>query len=123
VPGWVTTDPDSLYHARRLLRFWSEDGPVAERDAYLDFPRRLPEGAPIPWPPYYTYVLALARGPVAPDGGAGPESADGERLRRFVEQGAASLPLVFGVRPRRVSGQCHREPPVHAASDRRSVHP
>ena len=45
--NWVTTDPDSLYHMRRVDRVLSEGLPVAGSDAYLNFP----EGSAIPWPP------------------------------------------------------------------------
>ncbi len=87
VPGeerWIAMDADTLYHVRRLSRLMEEGFPVAARDAYLNYP----EGAPIPWPPYYTLALWAALAPFAP--------AEPEARRVYLEEGVASLPLVFG---------------------------
>jgi asparagine N-glycosylation enzyme membrane subunit Stt3 len=83
--GWVTSDRDSLYHMRRVERLFREGGPVAERDSYLDFPH----GSPIPWPPYYTWLVAGAVGPFLPE--------DPEARRGWIERRVASIPLIFGV--------------------------
>ena len=82
---WITTDPDTLYHARRVDRLLTEGSPVAAEDPYLNYP----EGSAIPWPPYYTYVAAAFVAPFAPE--------DGAERRAFVEERVASLALVFGV--------------------------
>jgi asparagine N-glycosylation enzyme membrane subunit Stt3 len=81
----VTTDPDSLYHLRRVDRALREGLAVDGRDDYLNYP----EGARIPWPPYYTKALAGLLAPAAPE-------ADAER-RAFVEDWVIRLPLVFAV--------------------------
>lgn len=81
---WFSRDPDGLYHARRVERAMRE-GDVAETDARMNFP----EGAPIPWPPYYDGVLATALKPFAP--------ADPELRWRWIERATASAPRVFGV--------------------------
>lgn len=83
--GWFSFDPDSLYHARRVERLLDEGLPVAGRDALLNHP----EGAAIPWPPYYTLLLGALLGPFAPE-------AESER-EAYLERGVASLPLLFGV--------------------------
>lgn len=83
--GWFSVDPDGLYHARRLHRLMEEGAPVAERDSAMNYP----EGARIPWPPYYTYAL---RGLTAPMLGGETES-----LQVAVERAVSSLPLWFGV--------------------------
>lgn len=83
--NWFTTDPDSLYHMRRMDRFLTEAGPVAASDGYLNYP----EGSAIPWPPYYTYVAAAFVAPFAPE-------ERGER-RAFVEERIASLAFLFGL--------------------------
>jgi asparagine N-glycosylation enzyme membrane subunit Stt3 len=82
--GWVTTDPDTLYHARRVERALAE-GRVAGSDAYLDHPH----GSPIPWPPYYTRLVAWALAPFAPE--------DPALRRPWVEMRVASAGRVFGV--------------------------
>lgn len=67
LPGrssWFTTDPDSQYHVRRVERALDE-GTVAETDARLN----APEGSAIPWPPYYTRLLAATLRPFLPDDG------------------------------------------------------
>lgn len=82
--AWVSLDADSLYHMRRVQRVRTEGWPVAGSDPWLDHP----DGAEIPWPPYYSALLAgLAA--VLIDGGPGETLA--------VEQLVASVPLVFGV--------------------------
>lgn len=81
--GWFSRDPDGLYHARRVERALDE-GAVAERDERMNFP----EGAPIPWPPYYDRVLAWSLAPFAPDG---PERW------RWIERAVSSAPRWFGV--------------------------
>ncbi len=83
---WFTVDPDGLYHARRLARLRDEGAPVAERDPYLSFP----DGAAIPWPPYYTYVLAAAVGPGLP-------RADGVEERERIERAVARAPRAWAV--------------------------
>ncbi len=82
---WVTTDPDGLYHARRLERVAEEGLPVAETDPFLSYP----DGSAIPWPPYYTLVAWTILGPWA-----GDEPA---RRDAFLERASASLPCAFGV--------------------------
>ena len=52
--AWVSLDPDTLYHARRVQRALAEEGPPAGTDPWLDHP----DGAEIPWPPYATALLA-----------------------------------------------------------------
>jgi asparagine N-glycosylation enzyme membrane subunit Stt3 len=81
---WVTTDPDTHYHCRRVERAIVE-GRVASHDDRLNFPH----GAPIPWPPYYTAILATALRPFVPDG-TGARS-------RWIEMRVASFPIVCGV--------------------------
>lgn len=81
--GWFSRDPDGLYHARRVERALDE-GAVAERDGRMNFP----EGAPIPWPPYYDRVLAWSLAPFAPEG---PERW------RWIERAVSSAPRWFGV--------------------------
>jgi asparagine N-glycosylation enzyme membrane subunit Stt3 len=82
--GWITTDADSLYHARRVDRALVE-GRVAGTDPHLDHPH----GAAIPWPPGFDALAALALAPFAPEGR--------EARRALVEQGVGTLGLVFGV--------------------------
>jgi hypothetical protein len=87
IPGearWVAMDSDTLYHVRRLSRLMEEGFPVAERDPYLDYP----EGSAIPWPPYYSVALWAVLAPLAP--------AEPEARRVWIEEGVASLPMVFG---------------------------
>ena len=85
--GWIATDPDSLYHMRRLDRALA-GGPVAPRDPLLAFPEHAAAGgAPIPWPPYYTLVLRTVLAPFAP--------ADPALRRAFVEERVASAAAVF----------------------------
>lgn len=81
----VTTDPDSLYHQRRVDRALQDGLAVAGRDDYLNYP----EGARIPWPPYYTKVLAGLLAPAAPEGY--------DERRAFVEDWVTKLPLLFAV--------------------------
>ena len=81
--GWFTLDPDSLYHMRRAERALDEGLPPAETDARMNAPR----GAPIPWPPYYTYVTWAACAPLAP--------ADATQRELHIEQRVAMLPAVF----------------------------
>ncbi len=81
---WFSRDPDGLYHARRVERAMAE-GAVAATDPRMNYP----EGAPIPWPPYYDGVLAAALAPFAP--------AEPEARWRWIERATASAPRVFGV--------------------------
>lgn len=81
--GWFTLDPDSLYHMRRAERALAEGLPPAETDARMNSP----EGAAIPWPPYYTYVTWAACAPFAP--------ADTAQRKVHVEQRVALLPALF----------------------------
>jgi asparagine N-glycosylation enzyme membrane subunit Stt3 len=83
--SWVVSDPDGLYHARRVERAIEEGMPVAERDPFLNFPG----GAAIPWPPYYDAFLATALQPLLPEE---PEARHG-----FIERAVGSAPLLFGV--------------------------
>ena len=83
--GWTVADPDSLYHARRVERILTEGLPVAGRDAYLN----APQGARIPWPPYYDLLLAGLLAPTAPEAAAA--------RREHVERGVAWLPFLFGI--------------------------
>jgi hypothetical protein len=83
--AWVSTDPDSLYHMRRLERALDEGGNVSALDPLLDHPTR--DGAPIPWPSAYTRVLWSLAAPFSP-----PE---GRARDRFVEHLTASMPLVW----------------------------
>ncbi len=82
---WVATDPDGLYHLRRLDRVAREGLPVASRDPLLSYP----EGSMIPWPPYYTMVAWAVLGPFVPSGDQAREL--------FLEEAASSLACVFGV--------------------------
>lgn len=85
--SWYSWDPDGMYHMRRLQR-WFEEGTVAGFDTWLNHP----EGSAIPWPPYYTYVLAALLTPGAPD----PES-EPEALRAHIEEGVATWPVRFAI--------------------------
>lgn len=84
-PGWFSIDPDGLYHLRRLERTHVEGWPVAERDTAMNYP----EGANIPWPPYYTYFLNAFLGPLAPE--------DEAQRREFFERSASKIPLILGI--------------------------
>ena len=79
----LSGEPDSAYHMRRVERVLDEGLPVAERDPYMN----PPEGALIPWPPYYTLVASALLAPWAPD--------DAHERADFVERGVASLPRLF----------------------------
>jgi asparagine N-glycosylation enzyme membrane subunit Stt3 len=81
--GWVTAEADSTYHMRRVARVFAEGLPVAERDRYMN----PPEGAIIPWPPYYTLVACALLRPGLP--------ADEAQRPGYIERGVASLPRVF----------------------------
>jgi asparagine N-glycosylation enzyme membrane subunit Stt3 len=81
--SWFSRDPDGLYHARRVERAL-EEGEVAEHDPRMNFP----DGAPIPWPPYYDRALAWTLGPFAPEGA--------ERWK-WIERAVSSAPRLFGV--------------------------
>jgi len=85
ITGWVTHDPDSLYHVRRTARVLDGESSVASEDAFLNYPH----GALVPWPPYYTGVLATLLRPSLP--------AESDARRAAIEQGVASVPLYFGV--------------------------
>lgn len=80
--SWLTTDPDSQYHVRRVERAL-EEGAVAETDARLN----APEGSAIPWPPYYTRLLATTLAPFAP----------GEGRAEWLERMVASAACVASV--------------------------
>ncbi len=82
--AWVSLDADSLYHMRRVQRVRTEGWPPAGTDPWLDHP----DGAEIPWPPYYSALLA---------GLAAITIDDGPDAKLAVEQLVGSVPLVFGV--------------------------
>ncbi len=89
-PGrWFTTDPDSLYHMRRVERALREGLPVASTDPFLAWP----DGSAIPWPPYYTRIAVAALAPFAPDA----SEQGGEVLHEWIERSVATLPLVCGL--------------------------
>ena len=83
--GWITTDPDSHYHMRRVERALDEHLAIAPRDLRLNFPH----GANIPWPPYYAHLASALLAPFAPE--------EPGRRHAWIERGVASLPIVFGV--------------------------
>jgi asparagine N-glycosylation enzyme membrane subunit Stt3 len=83
--GWFSIDPDGLYHTRRVERAFEEGLPIAGEDAFLDFPN----GAAIPWPPYYDTILYLALAPFAPH--------DVQARRPWLERAVASIPIAFGI--------------------------
>jgi asparagine N-glycosylation enzyme membrane subunit Stt3 len=85
IGGWYSIDPDGLYHARRVARALDEGLPVAGTDPYLAWP----EGAAIPWPPYYDTLLAVVLRPFAP--------ADPGARFLWLERRVASLPRLFGI--------------------------
>ncbi len=82
---WVTTDPDTLYHVRRVERALAEGGAVAAFDERLN----APEGSAIPWPPYYTQLVSALLAPFAP--------ADDNQRRAWVEPAVASFACAFSV--------------------------
>lgn len=82
---WVSLEADSFYHMRRLERLASEGLPVAGFDERLDYP----DGAEIPWPPYYTMVLGALSVPWLSDVAT-------ERSLQ-IEQFSASVTVLFGV--------------------------
>lgn len=86
--GWFSFDPDSNYHARRLARAALAGGAVAETDDFLNHP----QGARIPWPPYYTRVLATLVLPFAPE-----RTDDPSAWSAVLERGVASVTWLFGV--------------------------
>ncbi|MFT7487016.1 MAG: asparagine N-glycosylation enzyme membrane subunit Stt3 [Candidatus Paceibacteria bacterium] len=83
--SWTVSDPDSLYHARRVERALLEGALPASTDDFLNHP----EGAIIPWPPYYDALVATL---LSPFHGRG-DALDRTRLERNV----AWLPFVFGL--------------------------
>jgi len=88
MPGdrsWICSDPDSLYHMRRVQRLFEEGLPVATEDPYLVYP----EGTTVIWPVGYTMVLWALLAPLAPH--------DPAELKAWIEHGSASLPVVWGV--------------------------
>lgn len=82
---WTTFDPDGMYHMRRVEQVLKEGLPIAAHDALLNHP----DGARVPWPPYYTYALSLIAAPMAPD--------DVDHRRLFIEHLVASVPHWLGV--------------------------
>ncbi len=82
--SWTVSDPDSLYHARRVERALDAGGLPAPSDPALNHP----EGARIPWPPYYDLLAAWAIEPGLSDS---PSTRRGQ-----IERGVAWLPFVFG---------------------------
>ena len=82
---WAVSDPDSLYHLRRI-QLWMNGGAVTDGvDPWLNHP----DGARVPWPPYYTMVARMMLGPGAPD--------EAESRRQWIEHRAAHLPMIFAV--------------------------
>jgi asparagine N-glycosylation enzyme membrane subunit Stt3 len=81
---WFSREPDGLYHARRVERAMSE-GTVAQQDPWMNYP----QGAKIPWPPYYDLFLAKVFAPFAP--------ADEEARWHWIERATASVPFVCGI--------------------------
>lgn len=87
--AWFASDPDSLYHMRRLARALASGGRIDVRDPLLAFPEHEAQGgARIPWPGGYTrFLLALARAAGQPFSGA----ASHGRLERLVASAPAGL--------------------------------
>ena len=93
--GAFSTDPDGFYHARRVRRALSE-GRIAARDPLLAAGSWPAPGAPIPWPPAYTW---LASRWLAGRAGIEPASSDVRELERadlLIEEGLGRLPRAFG---------------------------
>lgn len=82
--SWTVSDPDSLYHARRVERALAERGLPAPTDSALNHP----EGARIPWPPYYDLLAAWV---VEPWLSESPATRHGQ-----IERRVAWLPFAFG---------------------------
>ena len=82
---WFSIDGDGLYHTRRISRLFDEGFPVAATDDRLNHP----DGAAIPWPPFYEDVCYALLTPFAPS----------EPVARslFLEQAVAMLPFYFGL--------------------------
>ena len=76
---WFSIDPDGLYHLRRIERARAEPGLPSSFDDYLN----APDGAVVPWPPYYTMVASAF--------------ADQSGGRLPLEQSAAELPFHFSL--------------------------
>lgn len=89
--GWFTLDPDSLYHMRRVERALDEGLPPAETDPRMN----APHGAPIPWPPYYTWVLTAVTAPFVPEN-AGDDASAAVR-RKVIERVVAGVPCVLAM--------------------------
>ncbi|MFT4537798.1 MAG: asparagine N-glycosylation enzyme membrane subunit Stt3 [Planctomycetota bacterium] len=90
-----TTDPDGLYHARRVRRALSE-GSIAGHDPLLAAGSWPLEGAPIPWPPAYTWIASAW---VADAPGVISDAATLEaelRADQALELALAELPRAFG---------------------------
>lgn len=83
--SWITTDPDTLYQARRLERALVEGLPVAEHDQRLG----APGGSAIPWPPYYTTLAYAVFAPFAPE--------EPRARAEWVETRIGSFAALFGV--------------------------
>jgi hypothetical protein len=83
--GFTSRDPDTLYQMRRLARFFEEGWSALVFDASLNHPN----GSAIPWPAGHALVQAAVLGPGLPDEAAA--------ARRHIQQGVASLPLLWGV--------------------------
>jgi len=82
--AWFSLDPDGLYHARRIERAMRE-GEVAQEDPWMNYP----EGAKIPWPPYYDLLLSKAFAPFAP--------VEEDARWHWIERATASVPLACGI--------------------------
>ncbi len=99
---WASMDPDTLYHARRVVRSLPEEGLplIACRDPFLAYPCDLEQGgAAIPWPPYYDFVLRCFRPSTSFDAVfpvlLGKEGFDPTGYQLALEMGFASLAVLF----------------------------
>ena len=81
---FFSSDPDGMYHMRRVERALAE-GSVAGEDPYLAFPK----GSAIPWPPYYDRLLAWSLAPFAPE--------DEAERHRLVERWVATVPFLCAI--------------------------
>ncbi len=85
IAAWFSIDGDGLYHTRRVSRLFEEGFPVAATDERLNHP----DGAAIPWPPFYENVCYALLSPFAP--------SDPAARSQYLEQAVAMLPFYFGL--------------------------